>query len=299
MGSWALPESAGLRIRSLADHSATASSDSRASNEKGSRPITSTWQRVINTGSPVATRMVRTPCTQRPPRLTTTSGGNIGRKFATSPRTVTSQSSRSQASTPDRRLPGGCGILVLRAMSVAQAVRVDPRMDAVLREYAGHPYKKWQGAHWRLLSLVELGLTDADDRIVEAVNLVLQWLLGPERKTLQISGRYRQHASMDGNGLLVCCRLGMQSDPRVVALATRLTQWQWPDGGWNCDRRPNVTHSSFHESLPPLRGLAAYGGFPEATARAAEFFLRHRMFRSESDGTGTDPGGLPPHSPPY
>src|SRR5439155_13750327 len=107
---------------------------------------------------------------------------------------------------------GSCDILLLRAISVAQAVRPDRRMEALLREYPGHPYKKWQGAHWRLLSLVELGLTDADDRIVEAVNLVLQWLLGPERKTPQISGRYRQHASMDGNGLLVCCHLGLRSD---------------------------------------------------------------------------------------
>src|SRR2546429_4979252 len=192
-----------------------------------------------------------------------------------------SVSSGSASSPPE----GQCGILILRAMSVAQAVEVDPRLAALLREYPGHPYKKWQGAHWRLLSLVELGLTDADDRIAGAVDRVLRWLLNPRRKTPQISGRYRQCASMDGNGLLVCCRLGMQSDPRVMARAPRLTHWQWPDGGWNCDRRPQVTHSSFHESLPPLRGLAAHGGFPEATARAAEFFLRHRMFRSESDGT--------------
>ncbi len=176
---------------------------------------------------------------------------------------------------------------------------MDPRLEALLREYPGHPYKKWQGAHWRLLSLVELGLTEADDRVVGAVNRVLQWLLGPERKTPQISGRHRQHASMDGNGLLVCCRLGMQSDPRVMALATRLAHWQWPDGGWNCDRRPNVAHSSFHESLPPLRGLAAHGGFPEATARAAEFFLRHRMFRSESAGTIINPEWLKLHWPAY
>ena len=41
----------------------------------------------------------------------------------------------------------------------------DPRIQALLLEYPGHPYKKWQGAHWRLLSLVELGRTEADDRI--------------------------------------------------------------------------------------------------------------------------------------
>src|SRR2546421_7485111 len=129
-------------------------------------------------------------------------------------------------------------------MTVAQAVRVDPRMAALLRENPGHPYKKWQGAHWRLLSLVELGLKETDDRTADAVDRVLAWLLNPRRKTPLISGRYRQCASMDGNGLLVCCRLGMRSHPRVTELATRLAHWQWPDGGWNCDRRPNVTHSS-------------------------------------------------------
>ena len=175
----------------------------------------------------------------------------------------------------------------------------DPRIRALLRDYPGHPYKKWQGAHWRLLSLVELGLTEGDDRIFGAVDRVLKWLLNPRRQTPRISGRYRQCASMDGNGLLVCCRLGMQADPRVIELATRLKRWQWPDGGWNCDRRPGVTHSSFHESLPPLRCLAAHGGFPEATARAAEFFLRHRMFRSESDREVINQEWLELHWPAY
>jgi len=83
-------------------------------------------------------------------------------------------------------------------MSVAQALRVETRLGALLREYPGHPYKKWLGAHWRLLSLVDLGLTETDDRIVGAVDRVLQWLLNPRRKTPRISGRYRQCASMDG-----------------------------------------------------------------------------------------------------
>ena len=136
----------------------------------------------------------------------------------------------------------------------------DPRIEALFREYPGHPYKKWQGAHWRLVSLVELGVTQADDRIVRAVDSVLNWLLNPRRKTPRVAGRHRQCASKDGNALLVCCRLGMQADPRVIELATRLTAWQWPDGGWNGDPRPPVTHSSFHESLAPCaawRPLAA------------------------------------------
>src|SRR3989454_2824606 len=175
----------------------------------------------------------------------------------------------------------------------------DSRIQVLLRDHPGHHYKKWQGAHWRLLSLVELGVTEADDQIAGAVDRVLKWLLNPRRRTPRISGRYRQCASMDGNGLLVCCRLGMRSDPRVMELARRLSTWQWPDGGWNCDRREAVTHSSVHESLPPLRGLAAHGGFPEATTRAAEFFLRHRMFHSESDGEVINQEWLQLHWPAY
>jgi len=65
-----------------------------------------------------------------------------------------------------------------------------------------------------------------------------------------------------------------------------LIEWQWPDGGWNCDRREEAHHSSFNESLSTLWGLAEYS---QATGdehvdgsveRAAEFFLRHRLFRS-------------------
>jgi hypothetical protein len=175
----------------------------------------------------------------------------------------------------------------------------DERIEALRREYPGHPYKKWQGAHWRLVSLVELGVSSPDGRIARAVDQVLTWLLNPRRKTPRVDGRYRQCASKDGNALLVCCRLGLHADPRVKELAARLVAWQWPDGGWNCDPRPDVTHSSFHESLAPLRGLAAYGGFRQAVVRAAEFFLRHRMFRSESSGTVINAEWLSLHWPAY
>lgn len=178
-------------------------------------------------------------------------------------------------------------------------VATDRRIESLLREYPGHPYKKWQGAHWRLVSLVELGVTPGDDRVVRAVDQVLRWLLNPRRRTPTVAGRYRQCASKDGNALLVCCRLGMQADPRVNELAGRLVAWQWPDGGWNCDPRPEVTHSSFHESLAPLRGLAAHGGFRQAVSCAADFFLRHRMCRSESTGSVINAEWLELHWPAY
>jgi hypothetical protein len=40
-----------------------------------------------------------------------------------------------------------------------------------------HPYQKWTGAHWRLVSLVELGIPSGFRPAVKATNLVLKWLL--------------------------------------------------------------------------------------------------------------------------
>jgi len=69
-------------------------------------------------------------------------------------------------------------------------------------------------------------------------------------------------------------------DERMDTLAESLVETQWPDGGWNCDRRTDCTHSSFNETWGPIQGLAAYGA-TEAAERGAEFLLRHRLVFSE------------------
>src|SRR5438132_9274991 len=152
-----------------------------------------------------------------------------------------------------------------------------------------HPYQKWTGAHWRLVSLVELGIPAGFRPAVKATDLVLKWLLGEThiRNVPKINGRYRRCASQEGNALAVCSRLGLADDPRVVKLAESLVEWQWPDGGWNCDRRPEADHSSVNESLSTLWGLVEYQRatgdreYLKPTERASEFFLQHHLFRSD------------------
>jgi hypothetical protein len=46
-----------------------------------------------------------------------------------------------------------------------------------------HPYKKWAGAHWRLVSLVELGVPEGEPRAVAAAGTVLDWLTGDEHRS--------------------------------------------------------------------------------------------------------------------
>jgi hypothetical protein len=158
--------------------------------------------------------------------------------------------------------------------------------------FGGHPYRKWAGAHWRLVSMVELGVPVGEPRALAAAETVLEWLAGhTHRDRVQIiAGHARRCASQEGNALAVSVRLGKADDERVRLLAESLVAWQWPDGGWNCDVRPAANHSSFNETVTPLWGLAEYaratGDADAATAarRACELLLDHGVYRSHRTG---------------
>jgi hypothetical protein len=175
--------------------------------------------------------------------------------------------------------------------------------------FGTNPYSKWLGAHWRLVSLVELGVPAAEHRAVAAYGTVLDWLHSEDhlRGVRTIGGVIRSHASIAGNGLAVGVRLGLAGDPQVAALARWLCEWQWPDGGWNCDRKPRSPdlHSSADESLPAAWGLHEYAtatgdtAAREAADRAAEFFLTHRVYRSHRSDRLLFAGVTTIHWPPY
>jgi hypothetical protein len=173
--------------------------------------------------------------------------------------------------------------------------------------FGGHPYRKWTGVHWRLVSLVELAAPAGDPRLLAAAGRVLDWLAGGRHRSSVrvVDGLARRCASQEGNALAACCRVGLADDPRAGLLARSLVDWQWPDGGWNCDLRASGRRSSFHESLPPAWGLHEYatatgaGWAAEAAGQAAELLLEHRLFRSLGSGETIDRRWLALHYPPY
>jgi hypothetical protein len=127
------------------------------------------------------------------------------------------------------------------------------------------------------------------------------WLFEPRHlkppRSLLIDGqedRFRRCAGQEGYAVWYSLRLGI-SDDRTEELVDRLLRWQWPDGGWNCDKRPGARISSFHETLIPLRALALHAKAAgsrrsrAAADRAAEVFLRRRMFRRLRGGAVMDP----------
>jgi hypothetical protein len=98
-------------------------------------------------------------------------------------------------------------------------------------------------------------------------------------------GRHRAHASQQGNALWFLTTLGL-ADERCDRLVDLLLKWQWPDGGWNCDRDPGADTSSFFETLLPMRGLWAHGtaAARRAARQAAEVFLTRRLAYRASTG---------------
>ena len=117
-------------------------------------------------------------------------------------------------------------------------------------------------------------------------------------------GRYRRCASQQGNALRSVMLLGL-ADERADRLVERLLHWQWPDGGWNCDKNPAADTSSFMETLLPMRGLAAYAkatgdsNARKAATRAAEVFLARRLFKRRADGSVIHPEFIRLHHPLY
>jgi hypothetical protein len=168
------------------------------------------------------------------------------------------------------------------------------------------PYRKWTGVHWRLISLAELGVTPSDARAAAAAERVLTWITrGLRHPPEVIDGLARAHGSVQGNALGACCRLGLAGDPRAQRLAESLISWQWPDGGWNCDREATGYRSSFHETIGAAWGLHEYGqatgdlAARAAADRAAALFLEHRLFRRLRTGEIIDSVWLKLRYPPY
>ena len=191
-------------------------------------------------------------------------------------------------------------------------IRTSPRVRQLLagRDSKGRlagersPYDKWQGSHWVLATLADIGYPAGDDALTPMRDRVLDmWLADSfyrefeatrKAEVYQKEGvplmqtRYRRCASQQGNALLFLTKLGL-TDSRAEKLVERLLYWQWPDGGWNCDKEPSADTSSFMETLLPMSGLAIHARAAnnvraaDAANRAADVFLQRALYRRRTD----------------
>ena len=188
----------------------------------------------------------------------------------------------------------GKGAQSPEARRAASEVRQAPLVKALIatcnRRHSA--YKKWDGAHWVLSILADLGYPPGDEALRPFMEDTYNTWLSKEHETRHlrvIDGRVRRCASQEGYAVWSSLMLGL-ADSRTDELVNRLLQWQWPDGGWNCSKHPEADTSSFMETLIPLRALALYAEVSgdaksqAAAERAAEVFLTRQLFKRRSDG---------------
>jgi len=84
------------------------------------------------------------------------------------------------------------------------------------------------------------------------------------------------------------------ADERLRPLVAAVLSAQYEDGGWNCQMRnyPHRKHSSFNTTFNVLenlriaeqQGVVSKADVQSAEARAVEFMLAHRLYRSDRTG---------------
>ena len=186
------------------------------------------------------------------------------------------------------------------------ALRRSIRTSEMSRRLLGHrkpdgtldanPYRKWQGPHWTLYSLAQIDYPPGDSSLTPLRDQAYRWLFAPEHlrppRTTTLprqNNRVRRCGSQEGNAIWYSMKLGLVTDD-TRRLVDRLIQFQWPDGGWNCDVSPDARTSSIIETLIPLRALCHFGrtwrhrGALQAAERASEFLLRRRLLYRLRDG---------------
>lgn len=184
-----------------------------------------------------------------------------------------------------------------------------------------NPYQKYYGMHWVLPELADCEYPEGDEVLRAVCNYVCDFWLKEksiEERTIEklskkykrfpgvpiINGLARRCASQQGNALYSAVKLGF-IDTRCDRLAELLIRWQWPDGGWNCDRKYEAVNSSFMETLIPMRGLYFYGkkaGNSDAVIaakRAADIFLKRNMYKRRSTGEAINEDFTKLHYPCY
>ncbi|CUR57503.1 conserved hypothetical protein [metagenome] len=168
---------------------------------------------------------------------------------------------------------------------------------------------KWTSTHYTLLELRNLGLPRDHPAAVESVQLVLAHERGLDRG-LSANHRVRHSDTcVTGMGLNYASWFSAP-EADLTELVDVLLAGRVDDGGFNCEHRvPEhpVAHSSLDTTVSVIEGFTSYlaaghrhrrDDVRRAVGTAAEFVLRHELFRSERTGEVVRAHYLVPHHPP-
>jgi hypothetical protein len=140
--------------------------------------------------------------------------------------------------------------------------------------------------------LAEIDYPPGDDRLVPYRDHIYRWLRNLERQydgPLFIRSKHRVHGSFHANAIYASVVLGLANDD-TDELCTNLLRYQWPGGGWNCNKKPATEGPTIVHTAFGLRGLASYHSrrpsdeLTRAIDAAAEVLLERQVYLKRSDG---------------
>jgi hypothetical protein len=152
---------------------------------------------------------------------------------------------------------------------------------------------KFTATVWHLQLLAELEMPRGDERVERACVRFLDQNTMPDGGFTCGSPSNRRRFSEEcitGHMVATLRWFGLGNERKVADAMSWLLGRQRSDGGWNCDRRAGVRHSSFVSTLGAMKALASVPAPRRSPAqrialeRAAEFLLVHRLFRSHRTG---------------
>ena len=157
-------------------------------------------------------------------------------------------------------------------------------------QWGGGAYSpKWTSTTYSLLLLRHFGLDPQDESARTAIGRVR------ERVVMGRAGwplfAYRGETCVTGMCLALAAYFGEAGEASDQVVDWLLTE-QLEDGGWNCETVNGSKRSSFNTTISVLEGLLEYeqarggriGAVSTARARAHEYLLERRMFRSLTTG---------------
>jgi hypothetical protein len=151
---------------------------------------------------------------------------------------------------------------------------------------------KWISTFYTMRLLQHFGLDGTHPAAVESCALLLDEGVQGDGGVRLWSADWRDDC-VTAMLISLALHFGHARDERVDAMVEWLLAGQLDDGGWNCNvRSVGCRVSSFHTTLSALEALAAFGSSSsERATRVAsrmeaghDYFLRHRLYRSERTG---------------
>lgn len=140
--------------------------------------------------------------------------------------------------------------------------------------------------------LADIDYPPGDESLIPFRDCVYRWLRRLEAEydgRLFIRDKYRVHGSFHANAIYASIVLGL-ANTETDELAANLLRYQWPGGGWNCNKLPRTRGPTIVHTAYGLNGLATYRlrkksrAVSRAIEDAAEVLLQRQVYQKRSNG---------------